>query len=79
MSDLTITQRPAKGGLQGLFDLEQLGRRVGYLSYALEGDDTMIVDYVEVDRSLRGRGMGNRLVGAAVDWARANQRKIEPH
>jgi predicted GNAT family acetyltransferase len=32
---------------------------------------------VEVDRSLRGTGMGNRLVDAAVAWARESELTVQ--
>ncbi len=74
-----VTHRPAKDASHGTFDLESNGKAIGYLSYSLSGDATMIVDFVEVDPALRGKAMGERLVGAAVEWARANGRQIVPH
>jgi predicted GNAT family acetyltransferase len=50
----------------------------GHLSYSLPDTVTMVVEYVEVDPSLRRNGLGERLVGAAVDWARANRRQLVP-
>lgn len=38
----------------------------------------MNVDYVEVSPALRGKKMGERLVDAAVMWARENKRLIVP-
>jgi len=53
MSDTTISHQP-----QGhVFVLERAGKRLGHLDYALTGK-VMTIDYVEVDRSLRGSGMG---------------------
>jgi uncharacterized protein len=75
----SIARRHQAGTSRGTFDLETDGKPGGYLSYALTGDSTMIVEFVEVDPALRGRGMGERLVGAAVEWARANGRQIVPH
>jgi predicted GNAT family acetyltransferase len=78
MPDPVITHRPEKGGARGSFDLEVDGKRAGFLSYSLDGDDTIVVDYVQVDPSLRGQRLGDRLVAAAVEWARANHRRILP-
>jgi predicted GNAT family acetyltransferase len=36
------------------------------------------IDYVFVDSSLRGRGLGVRLVDAAVAWARDTGRTLRP-
>ena len=50
---------------------------MGFLSYAMDAGE-MVVDYVQVDPSLRGQGRGEELVRAAVEWARANTLKIVP-
>lgn len=78
MTEPTLTHRPEGGRPRGTFELAVDGKRAGYLSYSLAGDTTMIVEYVEVNPSLRGKGLGERLVAAAVDWARANRRQIVP-
>jgi predicted GNAT family acetyltransferase len=78
MAAQSITHRPQTDGRRGTFDLDREGARVGYLSYRLDGTDTMVVDYVEVNPSLQGRGLGQVLVDAAVEWARANTRRIVP-
>ena len=69
MTEPVTTHRPDASGLRGTFDLELGPKHAGFLSYSLEGD-TMYVNYVEVDPSLRGRQLGDRLVAAAVEWAR---------
>jgi predicted GNAT family acetyltransferase len=73
-----ITHHPEKGSPQGTFDLERGGKRVGYLSYSVTPDGTMTIHYVEVAPSLRGTGLGNQLVGAAVEFARANKYRVVP-
>jgi predicted GNAT family acetyltransferase len=75
--DPAIIQRPEPDATRGTFDLEINGQKLGFLSYSLD-DEAMVVDYVQVDPSLRGQGMGEKLVCAAVEWARANHRKIVP-
>jgi uncharacterized protein len=79
MSATSITRRHDDRTAEGTFDLECDGKAGGYLSYRLKGDTTMFVEFVEVDPALRGQGMGERLVAAAVEWARANGRQIVPH
>jgi uncharacterized protein len=71
-----ITHHPS--GLRGTFDLVIDDQKLGFLSYSLDDEDGMVVDYVQVDPSLRGKKMGETLVRAAVEWARANKRKITP-
>ena len=74
----SITHRPQQDGRRGRFELERDGRPAGYVSYLLDGPDTMVVDYVQVNPELQGRGLGQQLVDAAVEWARANGRRILP-
>jgi predicted GNAT family acetyltransferase len=38
----------------------------------------VILDHTHVDDRLRGTGAGARLVAAAVQWARAEQRRLLP-
>jgi uncharacterized protein len=73
MSDTAISHEP-----QGnVFVLERAGKRLGYLAYTLTQNKVMTIDYVEVDRSLRGSGLGNRLVDAAVAWARESDLEVQ--
>ncbi len=62
----------------GALDLMIDNARRGHLSYSLPDAVTMVVDYVEVDPAVRGKGLGERLVVAAVEWARANRRRLVP-
>ena len=73
MSDTAISHQPQSY----VFVLERAGKRVGFLDYSLTQDKVMTIDYVEVDRSLRGTGMGNRLVDAAVAWARESDLAVQ--
>jgi predicted GNAT family acetyltransferase len=74
----SIEHHEGRSGKSGAFDLLVAGERLGHLNYSLPDNETMTIDYVEVDPSLRGRGMGQQLVGAAVDWARVQSRKVVP-
>jgi predicted GNAT family acetyltransferase len=73
MSDTTINHQTQSH----VFVLERAGKRLGHLDYTLTQDKVMTIDYVEVDRSLRGTGMGNRLVDAAVAWARESDLEVQ--
>lgn len=53
------------------------GRSAGHLTYAVE-DDSMLIEYVEVDPSRRGQGLGEKLVDAAVAWAKEEGHKVVP-
>ena len=73
MSDAVVVH-PA----EGRFDLLIDAARRGHLDYSLPDTATMVIEYVEVDPDLRGRAHGERLVSAAVDWARAGRRMVVP-
>jgi predicted GNAT family acetyltransferase len=75
---IATTHHPNTDATRGTFDLSVDGQKAGYLDYHLPDAKTMVVEYVEIDPARRGRGLGQQLVGAAVDWARAHQRGIEP-
>jgi predicted GNAT family acetyltransferase len=48
------------------------------LEYSLAESNLMIINHTEVDDSLKGKNIGNQLVNAAVEFARAHQLKIFP-
>ena len=73
-----IVNRAVAGETEHNFELLIGGTRQGYLEYSLPDSGTMVIHYVEVDPHLRGKGMGERLVGAAVAWAREQKRRIVP-
>lgn len=77
-SDPFITNHQIPGESAHTFDLTIDGAKRGYLDYSLPDAGTMMIHFVEVDPALRGNSMGERLVAAAVDWARVNGRRIVP-
>jgi len=77
VTEPVISHHPDEAGRRGTFDLTIGDTKSGFLSYSLD-DNTIVVDYVQVDPSLRGKGLGDRLVAAAVEWARAHKRKVVP-
>jgi predicted GNAT family acetyltransferase len=79
MTSPSVTHRPAQDASAGTFELKSNGKSVGHLSYSLPDSGTMTIDYVEVSPALQGKGMGERLVGAAVAWARETRRQVVPH
>ena len=49
----------------------------GYISYQDQGD-TLVYDHTIVPQVLGGRGIGSALVVHALDYARANNKKVVP-
>ncbi|MBC2845259.1 GNAT family N-acetyltransferase [Winogradskyella flava] len=63
---------------KGEFYYEVDGKKLGLMTYSHAGSDKIIIDHTEVDASLKGQGIGYKLVEASVAYARANNLKIMP-
>ena len=62
---------------KGAFIFEVDGKTLAEMTYT--GSDTsIIIDHTQVDDSLRGKGVGAKLVAEGVNWARTQQLKIIP-
>ncbi|HEX6296565.1 MAG TPA: GNAT family N-acetyltransferase [Burkholderiales bacterium] len=64
-------------GHRGAFTIESEGKRLAELTYTVAGS-RVILDHTTVEDELRGKGAGRELVRAAVEWARANHRRLMP-
>jgi hypothetical protein len=73
-SKYTVTR---EGESSGALVLSKGDLKVGRLDYRVS-EPVIQIDYVFVDSSLRGHGLGVRLVDAAVDWARDTGRTVRP-
>lgn len=67
-----------KSETNGRFYYEVDGEELAHMTYTNEGVDKIIIDHTEVDSSLKGQGIGYKLVEAAIEYARENQIKILP-
>ncbi len=65
-------------GKKGRFFINENGIDKAQMVYTWSGAALMIIEHTEVDESLKGQGVGNKLVAAAVDWARQADFKILP-
>ena len=54
------------------------GKRLAEMTYSKAGETGIIIDHTEVDESLQGRGVGEKLVEVAVKYARNNNLLIKP-
>ena len=52
--------------------------QVGEMTYQRPTPERMIIDHTRVFEGFEGRGIARQMVLAAVDFARANNRKIIP-
>ena len=65
-----------KGGRGGFLVRDEDGKRIAEMTYVAAGDSAFIIDHTEVDRSLRGQGVAEKLLDAAVKHARDNKLNI---
>lgn len=63
---------------KGAFYVEKDGHRIAEMTYSRANASMIIVDHTDVDPSLSGQGVGRKLLGALVDWARATGTKVVP-
>ena len=63
---------------RGYFEALEDGKEAGKMTYTWAGDSKFIIDHTEVSPDFNGKGVGKKLVLAAVDYARANNVKIIP-
>lgn len=63
---------------KGRFFYEVDGIQKAEMTYSQAGTDKIIIDHTEVDESLKGQGIGYKLVDASVRYAREKQLKILP-
>lgn len=65
-----------KGGRGAFLIRGEDGNRVAEMTYTTAGEHAIIIDHTEVDDSLRGQKIGDRLLAEAVKFARDNGLKI---
>ena len=65
-------------GRHGAFFIEEDGEWIAEMTYVRQQNNTIVIDHTEVDEKLRGQGVGEQMVKAAVDFARENNLKIKP-
>ena len=64
-----------KGG-RGAFLIKADGKRIAEMTYVTAGETGIIIDHTEVDESLRGQKIGDKLLAEAVSYAREKGLKI---
>jgi predicted GNAT family acetyltransferase len=65
-------------GKKGEFYIGDNHPHLAQMVYIWAGEDTFIIEHTEVDDSLRGQGVGNKLLDRAVAWAREKKVKVIP-
>ena len=61
---------------RGAFVIKGEHKRLAEMTYVTVGDTGFIIDHTEVDESLRGQKVGDKLLAEAVKYAREKDLKI---
>lgn len=62
----------------GSFYYEQDGKRLAEMVYITAGSSKMIIEHTEVDESLKGQGVGKKLLETLVMYVRERHIKVLP-
>ncbi len=73
---MEIKQRDNK--VKGAFYIEIDGVKVAEMTYTHANPDKIIIDHTEVSETLKGQGVGYKLIDAAVAYLRVNNLKVIP-
>lgn len=65
-------------GRKGSFFVEEGARRFAEMVYVMAGPKKMIIEHTEVDESLKGQGIGVKLLEALVEYVRKEGIKVLP-
>lgn len=63
---------------KGYFEATEDGKEAGKMTYTWAGDSKFIIDHTEVNEGFNGKGVGKKLVMAAVEYAKNSNLKIIP-
>ncbi len=70
-------ERQENGG-KGSFYIEESGSQNGLMTYINTGKNEITINHTEVDPNMQEKGLGKKMVAAAVEYARENDLKIVP-
>ena len=76
MSNSKIQQET--DGKRGAFFIEEGDERIAEMIYLIDEAKKLIIEHTEVDESLRGQGIGLKLLNELVDFARDQNIKVVP-
>ena len=70
--------RHSETARNGIFEAWLDGTQVGEMTYQRHAPEQMVIDHTRVFDGYEGKGIARQMVLAAVEFARANNRKIVP-
>ncbi|MEO1257140.1 MAG: GNAT family N-acetyltransferase [Bacteroidota bacterium] len=65
-------------GKKGAFFIEENNVRTAAMEFTMAGAKRMIIDHTDVDESLRGQGVGRKLLDKLIEYVRENELKVIP-
>lgn len=65
-------------GQKGSFFIQEGAKRFAEMVYVMAGPQKMIIEHTEVDESLKGQGIGAKLLEELVDFVRKEKIKVIP-
>jgi len=65
-------------GRRGSFYLKEGEKRMAEMVYVMAGPKKMIIEHTEVNESLKGQGVGVKLLETLVDFVRKENIKVIP-
>ncbi|WP_336732336.1 GNAT family N-acetyltransferase [Chryseobacterium sp. VD8] len=74
MIEVKQTNDPKHGNFEAFID----GNHAGLMTYTWAGEERFIIDHTEVEEAYNGKGVGKKMLLAAVDFARKNGKTIIP-
>ncbi len=65
-------------GNKGSFYIEVNDEKLATMDYVMAGDTKLIIKHTEVNDSLKGQGIGKKLLEKLVEYTRKKQIKVMP-
>ena len=65
-------------GKKGSFYIELNNQKVATMDYVMAGDTKLIIEHTGVDESLRGQGIGKKLLEKMVEYTHEKQISVMP-
>jgi predicted GNAT family acetyltransferase len=62
---------------RGIFYIKEDDKKIAELTYSIK-ENVMTIDHTEVNRDQEGKGLGTELVTKSYEFAKENDRKIDP-
>ena len=73
---MTIVHEP--GTTKGRFVAQEEGKELGEMTYSVAGPEKIIIDHTEGFLGSEGKGVGMKLLDAAIAHARKNKLRVSP-